>query len=242
MKWVSPPTHFQGRGDGRWREVIASCRKFGYNVGRWDAFAALATEVLKSPDDEPGVCANVCLVTRMVLRTFPRGLDYIAKHEQKAGSTPIDLMAVRQAFVSRLVLMRTCTADVHVVAKVMECFTSMLAEYGFPKYVIDVDMFANDLVTGHMVEEVEHLEADKEAERIRAEAATQLNVDKEQERMELKRKADEVDTLKAQLSIMTQKIAKAATTGEKISPIRVHPANAVALPRPSTSEDEDNLL
>ena len=139
----------------KFKELQAHVKKHGpEDVLSWDVFAKAAVDMMKG-----GKRAPLDAVTHAVTATLcalPREFDYIIQYGSNSSvKNQIDIATLRAEFSSCLAPMAVAPAYHAVIASAFELFTATLEEYEFPKYNIDVESFANDLLQAAMRGQIE---------------------------------------------------------------------------------------
>ena len=128
----------------QWREFQTQLKRTDGDVTAHDSFAKSAMEMLKLGGKRQPLEAVARAIT-FTLQALPREFDYIAKFERSAGGK-LDLMEMRQHFACRLATMVVVPDQCVLVDAAFMRFRSTMDEYLFPKYNLDVDSFASDLL------------------------------------------------------------------------------------------------
>ena len=128
----------------QWKELQAQLKKFGGDVTTHDSSAKSAVEMLKVGGKRPPLKAVARGIT-FTVQALPREFDYLVKFEGSA-SGKLALVGMRQSVACRLAIMVVAPDQCVLVDAAFERFRSTMDEYQFPKYNLDVDSFASDLL------------------------------------------------------------------------------------------------
>ena len=128
----------------KWKEFVAQKKKHGGDVTCSEIFAKAAWEMLKgggsmAPTDALSTAMN------LTLQALPREFDFIASFEKGSKATKIALGGHREHFARRLSVLAVAEEYCSALTACFKRFRSMMEEYQFPKYNLDVDSFVNDL-------------------------------------------------------------------------------------------------
>ena len=141
----------------------------------------------------------------MITRAFPRELEFVYAHEKSAVTNGIDLVELRKHFIQKLALLQTPPGDVNVLNHGMENFGSMLCDAGFPRYFVDPEALANDLLldsTTHakdVIEEAAQHAAQNMAEAVKA-AAQRSEEQLAKHASDLKRSNEQIENLQNEIT------------------------------------------
>ena len=136
----------------RFRDIMSAFRKHAVDVARYDFFGVLTSDILRAsvPTDINGrvdLTALLATVLKSVFRAIPREIDYMFKNEaSSAGTSGLNINELRQISCARLVLLLSPASDALLLQEALQKFTATLELHEFPRYKIDIDALAMDLL------------------------------------------------------------------------------------------------
>ena len=194
----------------KFKDIVQSYKKKGSDPATYDGFAAMVAEVLRQQPNNGNkhtLTSALALATRVTLRAVPRDIDFILNNE-KHCAPGLNLMVLREKFVSKLALLATPIDQISLLESSMARFADTMDAYQFPRYSLDVDAFVTDLVVDCSMNLAEAESAARAAEDDAMRLAAAHEVNKVQEKMvadvekiqnEFEKSCAEIDKLKEEL-------------------------------------------
>ena len=136
----------------KWRSVVQFTKKHSDDITQLDGFGRLVTEALRNQFGG-SVLPALSYVSNVVMRAVPRELDYIVANEgQPVKGVTMDLNSLRAQLADRLLTLCVSPDAIALARNAASNFQRLLEEYSFPKYTLDIDCFATDMLAAASAE------------------------------------------------------------------------------------------